>query len=117
MYHFLSGYTAKVAGTERASRAEGDLQHLLPARRSCRWRRAAMRDARREDRAPRRAGVAREHRLDRRAVRRRQAMAIAYTRAMIRAAPLRALDRVAYETDPISISTCRRACPMCRPRC
>ena len=42
MYHFLSGYTAKVAGTEkRRDRAAGDLQRPASARRSCRCTRAS----------------------------------------------------------------------------
>ena len=37
MYHFLSGYTAKVAGTERASqRAAAGTSRPASARRSCR---------------------------------------------------------------------------------
>ena len=36
MYHFLSGYTAKVAGTERASRSRSPLSPPASARPSCR---------------------------------------------------------------------------------
>ena len=40
MYHFLSGYTAKVAGTEKGLvGVEPEFSHLLRARRSCRARR------------------------------------------------------------------------------
>ena len=74
MYHFLSGYTAKVAGTEKGrDRAEGDVQHVLrrPVHGAPPDR---LREVpRREDRAARRPGVAREHRLDGRPVRRRLA--------------------------------------------
>ena len=71
MYHFLSGYTAKVAGTERGRhRAQGDLQHLLrlplPAAPPGRLRQ----DAGREAGAARRPGLAAQHRLDGRPLRR-----------------------------------------------
>ena len=74
MYHFLSGYTAKVAGTERGVTEPqrhllGLLRRAVPAPPSRRLRQ----DARREDRQARRQGLAGQHRLDRRRLRHRHA--------------------------------------------
>ncbi len=70
MYHFLSGYTAKVAGTEKGThRIQADLQYLLwravPAARA----RLLRANARREDCAAPVTRLAREYRMDGRTVR------------------------------------------------
>ena len=72
MYHFLSGFTSKVAGTERGvTEPEPTFSHLL-------WRavhaapsRGLRQPAARKDRQPRCDLLAGEHRLDRRRLRHR----------------------------------------------
>ena len=113
MYHFLSGYTAKVAGTEKGvTEPQRDLQHLLrravPAAQSERLRP----DARRADRHATGARVwlvntgwtGGPYGVGSR-------MKIAYTRAMIRAALSGALDGVGLR------SATRSSTSRCRPRC
>ena len=67
MYHFLSGYTAKVAGTERGRhRAPSYVQRVLRCPVHVAKAGRVREDARRQHRDARRERVAREHRLDRR---------------------------------------------------
>src|SRR5262249_38919855 len=70
MYHFLSGYTAKVAGKEKGGAgAEGDVQHLLRCAVPAAGAERLRRDARRADRSASGASVAREHGMDGRPLR------------------------------------------------
>ena len=82
MYYFLSGYTAKVAGTERGVKEPtGDVLLLLRRGVPRLASDEVRRDARPADRRARLPRVAREHRLERRPVRRRQAHEARATRA------------------------------------
>ena len=74
LYHFISGYTAKLAGTEVGVQgADGDLLDLLRGALHAPPSGGLRRDAGRAARPARRAGLAGQHRLDRRPVRRRPA--------------------------------------------
>ena len=82
MYHFISGYTAKVAGTEVGvdeprGHVLGLLRRGVPGLASDQVRR----DAGRADARPRAAGLAGQHRLDGRRVRRRASASSWRTRA------------------------------------
>ena len=117
MYHFLSGYTAKVAGTEKGvtepkatfSTCFGAPFMVLHP--TVYAKLLGDRIARHQARVwlvntgwtggPYGVGTR---------------MKIAHTRAMIRAALSGALDNVPYERDPIFNSTCRRAARACRAR-
>jgi phosphoenolpyruvate carboxykinase (ATP) len=112
MYHFLSGYTAKVAGTEKgvtepkATFSTCFGAPFLPLEPSRYARMLGERIARHDARVwllntgwtggPYGVG---------------QRMKIAYTRAMIRAALSGALDAVAYEKDPIFNLAVPASCP------
>ena len=73
MYHFLSGFTSKVAGTEKGVvRSRADLLDLLRRPVHAAPPGGLRQPAAREDRQPRRHLLAGQHRLDRRPLRRRQ---------------------------------------------
>ena len=102
MYHFLSGYTAKVAGTERGVTEPSATfsacfgAPFLPAAPG-----RVRQDAGRADRQARRQGLAGEHRLDRRAYGTGSRMKLPHTRAMVRAALAGALDQGQFAKDPV----------------
>jgi phosphoenolpyruvate carboxykinase (ATP) len=84
MYHFLSGFTAKVAGTERGvTEPAADLLHLLRRALHAAPARGLRQPSAREDRQARRDLLAGEHRLDRRRLRHRLAHADQGDRALL----------------------------------
>jgi phosphoenolpyruvate carboxykinase (ATP) len=119
MYYFLSGYTAKVAGTERGvkepqptfSACFGAV--FLPLHPNVY---AEMLGKKLQEHQAR--GVAGEHRVDGRPLRRGERMKLPYTRAMVRAALAGELDGVETPRCRSSASRCPPAVPgVPRPRC
>jgi phosphoenolpyruvate carboxykinase (ATP) len=112
MYHFLSGYTAKVAGTEKGvtepkatfSTCFGAPFLPLPPSRYARM--LGEKIARHEARVwlVNTGWTGGGYGVGKR-------MQIGYTRAMIRAALAGALDRVSYETDPVFNLEIPASCP------
>ncbi len=119
MYHFLSGYTARVAGTEKGvTEPKADVQHLLrravPAAQPERLRA----DARREDRQAQGEGLAGQHGLDGRPVRRRQPHEDrAHAGDDHGGADGAARRRRVPSGIRFSTSTCRRRARACRTTC
>jgi phosphoenolpyruvate carboxykinase (ATP) len=112
MYHFLSGYTAKVAGTEKgvtepkATFSTCFGAPFLPLAPSRYARMLGEKIARHDSRVwlVNTGWTGGPHGVGRR-------MKIAYTRAMIRAALSGALDRVGYEKDPVFNLDVPASCP------
>ena len=118
MYYFLSGYTAKVAGTERGvTGAAGDVQRVLRRGVPRLASHEVRRDARRAARAAQgRARVAREHGLERRPVRRRRAdEALAHARDGARGARGQARRRSGEDRSRYSVSAFPRRSKASRP--
>jgi len=112
MYHFLSGYTAKVAGTEKGVTEPKAVfstcfgAPFLPLPPSLYARMLGDRIAKHQSRVwlVNTGWTGGPYGIGRR-------MKIAYTRAMIRAALAGLLDTVTYETDPIFNVAVPTTCP------
>ena len=120
MYYFLSGYTAKVAGTERGvTEPQATFSACFGAVFLVWHPDEVRRDARQAHRRARLERVAREHGLERRRVRRGQAHeARPHARHGARGARRQARRRRRRSTDPMfGLAVPHVGSAMCRPRC
>ena len=119
MYYFLSGYTAKVAGTERGVTEPQATFSACFGAVFLVWHPTKYAEMLGELlQAARRAGVAGQHRLERRRVRRGQAHeAVVHARDGARGARRAARHGVHLSPIRSSACTCRRPSRACRARC